>query len=90
MEVLRPVRQASRPGWGPVFKSLRQIIESINQSLESGLDLGRRGGRRPSVCSRIAQRLLALAAAIWHKDHLATSIRWSLSVNGHSAMESII
>ena len=57
----RPARQYLRP--------LRQIIESVNQTLKSQLGLERHGGRTPSgVATRILQRLLALTAAIWHNQ----------------------
>jgi hypothetical protein len=46
-----------------------QIIESVNQTLKTQLDLERHGSRtRPGVCARVLQRRLALTAAIWHKE----------------------
>jgi len=55
------------------FKSLRQVIESTNATFKSQLDLGRHGGKTPDgVCARIAQRGLALTAAIWHNDDLGS------------------
>ena len=48
---------------------LRQIIESVNQTLKAQLGLERHGGRtRPGVAARVLQRLLALTAAIWHNQ----------------------
>jgi hypothetical protein len=35
------------------------------------------------VCTRIAQRILALTAAIWHNDHLGATIRRSLIAYDH-------
>jgi hypothetical protein len=46
---------------------VRQRIESVNQTLKGQLDLERHGGRTPQgVFTRVAQRLLAMAAGIWH------------------------
>ena len=64
-----PQGREPRPG-ARFFKPLRQIIESINDTLKGQLDLERHGGRTiAGVCARIAQRILALTAAIWHNDH---------------------
>jgi hypothetical protein len=63
---------------------LRQIIESVNQTLKGQLDLERHGARTPAgVCTRIAQRILAMTAAIWHNDHLGLTIRRSLTAYDH-------
>lgn len=66
--LLRPARANERPRPGARFlKPLRQIIESVNDTLKGQLDLERHGGRTPSgVITRVLQRLLALTAAIWH------------------------
>jgi Transposase DDE domain len=63
---------------------MRQWIESVNDTLKGQLDLERHGGRTPAgVYTRIAQRLLALAAAIWHNWATgATSLR-SLTAYDH-------
>lgn len=46
---------------------VRQWIESVNQTLKGQLDLERHAGRTPNgVFTRVAQRLLAMAAGIWH------------------------
>ena len=59
-----------RPG-AQFLKPLRQIIESINDTLKGQLDLERHGGRTVAgVTARVLQRLLALTAAIWHNEHL--------------------
>jgi hypothetical protein len=52
---------------------MRQLIESVNDTLKGRLNLEPNGGRTPAVVLTlpIAQRLLALASAIWH--NLATS-----------------
>jgi hypothetical protein len=50
---------------------LRQLIESVNDTLKGQLDLERHGGRTATgVLVRVAQRLLALTAAIWHNRRI--------------------
>lgn len=75
--LLRPTRKGESPRRGEqFFKPLRQIIESVNDTLKGQLDLERHGGRTISgVCARVAQRLLALTAAIWHNDRLGLTRR---------------
>jgi hypothetical protein len=83
--LLRPTRKGEqlRPD-ERFFKPLRQIIESVNDTLKGQLDLERHGGRTiAGVCTRIAQRLLALTAPIWHNDHLGLAIRHSLIAYDH-------
>jgi hypothetical protein len=83
--LLRPTRagETTRPS-ERFFKPLRQIIESVNDTLKGQLDLERHGGRTiAGVCTRIAQRLLALTAAIWHNDRLGLTIRRSLTAYDH-------
>lgn len=83
--LLRPTRKGEKPRPGEqFFKPLRQIIESVNDTLKGQLDLEAHGGRTiPGVCARIAQRLLALTAAIWHNDQLGHTIRRSLTAYDH-------
>jgi hypothetical protein len=67
---LRPARkgEAERAG-ASLFKPLRQLIESVNQTFKGQLDLERHGGRTPGgVWVRVLQRILALTVAIWHND----------------------
>ena len=46
---------------------IRQWIESINDSLKGQLSLEHHGGHIPQgVRARICQRILALAAGVWH------------------------
>lgn len=85
IDLLRPARKGEpeRPGV-QLFKPLRQIIESINQTLKGQLDLERHGGRTiAGVCARVTQRLLAMTAAIWHNDTLSLNIRRSLTAYDH-------
>jgi Transposase DDE domain len=62
--LLRPARQGEphRPG-SRFFKPLRQIIESVNDTLKGQLDLGRHGGHTPTgVLAPVLQRILAPTA----------------------------
>ena len=62
----RPDRRDERHRFGNLG-GMRQWIESVNDTLKGQLDLERHGGRTPAgVYVRIAQRLLAMAACIWH------------------------
>ena len=64
-----PATARTPPPGHRFFKPLRQIIESVNDTLKGQLDLEHHGGRTiAGVCTRVAQRLLALTAAIWHND----------------------
>lgn len=85
IELLRPARVGEAPRAGArFFKPLRQIIESVNQTLKAQLDLERHGGRVPSgVAARVVQRLLALTAAIWHNESLGLAVRRSLVAYDH-------
>jgi len=83
--LLRPARKGEpeRPGT-PFFKPLRQVIESINDTLKGQLDLEAHGGRTPAgVWIRVLQRILALTAAIWHNDHTGQTVKRSLLAYDH-------
>lgn len=83
--LLRPARKGEKPKAGAqFFKPLRQVIESINWTYKGQLDLERHGGRTiAGVCARVAQRILALTATIWHNDNLGLDIRRSLTAYDH-------
>jgi len=68
VELVRPAHKNDRGRTtSPLLKPLRQLIESVNATLKTQLDLERHGGRTPGgVMTRVLQRLLALTAAIWH------------------------
>jgi Transposase DDE domain len=68
--LIRPALRSEPPRPGQRFlRPLRQIIESVNQTLKGQLDLERHGGRtKPGVCARVLQRILALTATIWHNE----------------------
>ena len=66
LELLRPDRKDETYRHGNLG-GVRQRIESVNQTLKGQLDLEAHGGRTPAgVFTRVAQRLLATATAIWH------------------------
>jgi Transposase DDE domain len=83
--LLRPARKGETPRAGQrFFKPLRQIIESVNNTFKAQLDLEHHGGRTiTGVCTRIAGRILALTAAIWHNDHTSQPILRSLTAYDH-------
>lgn len=67
-----------RPG-EELLKPIRQLIESLNDTLKGQLDLELHGARTATgVGARIAQRLLALTAAIWHNRATGQPITRSL------------
>jgi hypothetical protein len=68
-QLLRPDRKDEQPRFGSLG-GIRQWIESTFDTLKDQLSLERHGGRTPTgLVSRIARRLLALAAAILHNWH---------------------
>lgn len=70
--VVRPDRRGERPRFGSLG-GMRQWVESIIDTLKGQLGLERHGGRTlPGVFVRVAQRLAALAAAIWFNWQLHT------------------
>jgi hypothetical protein len=63
---------------------IRQRIESIINTTKSQLSLERHGGRTPAgVMARVAQRILALAAAIWHNWATDAPVKRSLIAYDH-------
>ena len=85
LDLLRPARKGEPARSGTAFfKPLRQSIESINDTLKGQLDLEQHQGRTPAgVWTRVAQRVLALTAAIWHNDHIGQPIKRSLLAYDH-------
>jgi hypothetical protein len=83
--LLRPARKGEpEPAGRRYFKPLRQVIESVNDTLKGQLDLERHGGRTPAgVTVRILQRILALTAAIWHNDTTGQPVMRSLVAYDH-------
>ena len=85
IDLLRPARkgETERPG-ARFFKPLRQVIESINDTLKGQLNLEQHGGRtKAGVITRVWQRILALTAAIWHNDRTGQPVLRSLTAYDH-------
>jgi Transposase DDE domain len=83
--LLRPARKGEPERAGAaLFKPLRQVIESINETFKGQLDLERHGGHTPAgVAVRILQRILALTTAIWHNDRAGQPVKRSLLAYDH-------
>jgi hypothetical protein len=83
--LLRPSRKDEQARWGePLLKSIRQLIESVNDTLKGQLDLEAHGGRTfEGTAIRIAQRILAMAAAIWHNNKTGAPVTRSLIAYDH-------
>ena len=63
---IRPDRRDEKPRFGKLG-GIRQWIESINDTLKGQLSLEDHGGHVPTgVWARVCQRILTLAAGVWH------------------------
>jgi DDE family transposase len=83
LELLRPDRKDETYRNGNLG-GVRQRIESVNQTLKGQLDLERHGGRTPAgVFTRVAQRLLAMAAGIWHNWEACVTSKRSIIAFDH-------
>lgn len=85
IRLLRAARKGEpeRPG-APLFRPLRQVIESVNETFKGQLDLEQHRGRTPGgVIVRVMQRILALTTAIWHSDHTRQPVLRSLTAYDH-------
>jgi hypothetical protein len=78
--LLRPSFKREKPRTGePLLKSVRQLIESVNDTLKGQLSLEQHGGRSfEGVAVRVAQRILAMTAAIWRNHHTGQPVMRSL------------
>ncbi|MEV4116083.1 transposase [Nonomuraea sp. NPDC049695] len=85
LRLLRPARKGEPERAGAqLFKPLRQVIESVNETFKCQLDLERHRGRTPGgVIVRVLQRILALTAAIWHNDHTGQPVMRTLTAYDH-------
>ncbi|PKW13702.1 IS982 family transposase [Saccharopolyspora spinosa] len=83
--LLRPSRKKEVLRAGePMLKKVRQLIESVNDTLKGQLDLEQHGARTAEgVSVRVAQRVLALAAAIWHNFRTGQPVTRSLTAYDH-------
>jgi hypothetical protein len=83
--LIRPARKGEPdPPGRQYLKPLRQVIESVNDTLKGQLDLEQHGGRTiDGVTARVLQRILALTAAIWHNDATGQPVMRSLMAYDH-------
>jgi hypothetical protein len=83
LTLLRPARKNETYRNGNLG-GVHQWIESVNQTLKSQLSLENHGARTPAgVFTRVAQRLLATAADIWHNWTTGTTTKRSLIAYDH-------
>nr|WP_324839242.1 transposase [Streptomyces sp. CB01373] len=85
IELLRPSLKREKKRYGePMLKKVRQLIESVNDTLKGQLDLEQHGGRTfEGVAVRGARRLLALAASVWHNNKIGAPVTRSLIALDH-------
>ena len=83
--LLRPSYRNRTPRPGEhLLKPVRQLIESVNDTLKGQLDLELHGGRSiEGVGARVAQRLLAMTTAIWHNRTTGQPLTRSLVAYDH-------
>jgi hypothetical protein len=84
-DLLRPSMRNRTPRPGQqLLAPIRQLIESVYDTLKGQLDLELHGGRTlAGVATRVAQRLLALTAAIWHNRATGQPVTRSLIAYDH-------
>jgi Transposase DDE domain len=81
--LFRPDRRDERPRYGKLGW-IRQRIESVNDTLKGQLSLEEHGGRTHlGVFVRVAQRLLALNASVWHNWLIGAPDKRSLVAYDH-------
>ena len=81
VELLRPAN--ARRG-GRQLKPIRQIIESVFDTLKGQLSLeDHYAHSAQGVLVRVLQQLLALTAAIWRNEHSGAPVRRSLIAYDH-------
>jgi hypothetical protein len=85
LTLLRPSYRNLKPRPGEhLLKPIRQLIESVNDTLKGQLDLERHGARTPAgVLARVGQRILAMTAAIWHNRNTGQPTTRSLIAYDH-------
>jgi hypothetical protein len=88
LHLVRPARRGSSdPASSPVESKLlrmRQLIEAVFDTLKGQLSLEQRGARtHGGIFARIGQRLLAMAAAIWHNTKTGATSKRSLIAYDH-------
>jgi hypothetical protein len=81
--LIRPDRKDEKPRFGRLG-GIRQWIESVFDTLKGQLGLEDHGGRTlAGVYTRVAARLLALAAGIWHNWRINAPRKRSLIAYDH-------
>ena len=85
VQLLSPSPKREKQRFGePVLKKVRQLIESVNDTLKGQPGLEEHGGRTfGGVAVRVARRVLAMAAGIWHDDKTGAPVTWSLVACDH-------
>lgn len=85
IDLLRKARKGEPPRRGAeFFKPLRQVVESVFDTFKGQLDLERHHGKTiTGVTTRVAQRVLALTAVIWHNDRAGAPVLRSLTAYDH-------
>jgi hypothetical protein len=83
VRLVRPDRADEPPRHGSLG-GVRQWIEAIIDTLKDQLGLERHGAHTiQGVWTRIAQRLLALASAVWFNWQLSAPVKRSLLAYDH-------
>ncbi len=68
----------------PMLKKVRQLIESVNDTLKGQHDLEQHGGRTfEGAAIRVAQRILAMTVGIWHNNQTGAPVARSLIAFDH-------
>jgi hypothetical protein len=81
--LVRPDRREEPARFGSL-RPVRQWVESVIDTLKGQLGLEQHGGRTlAGVHARVAQRLLALAAAVWFNWQLGAEHKRSLVAYDH-------
>lgn len=82
--LVHPDRQDANKRRYGTLAALRQWIEAIYDTCKDQLNLEGHGGRTPAgAIVRVAQRLLALAAVIWHNWKINAPVKRSLIAYDH-------
>jgi hypothetical protein len=82
-QLIRPDRKDEKPRFGN-FGGIRQWIECVFDTLKRQLGLERHGARTlADVYARIASKLLAMSAAIWHNWLIGAPRKRSLTAHDH-------
>jgi hypothetical protein len=77
--LIRPDRKNEKPRFGTLARG-RQWIEAIFDTLKGQLTLEDHGGRNlTGVYARVAARLLAMSAAIWHNWNTGAPVKRSIT-----------